>query len=82
MIPWSKDYSWVSPRGAWGLQIRIQIWQYIPICPAIIPVYALFIGYSRGSLDLTFRGLPSAPLLYPRTCTIIPLHHALATNKL
>ena len=31
----------LSPRGACGMPIWIQIWQYIPIYPATIPIYAL-----------------------------------------
>ena len=30
-----------APWGLGGDAIRIQIWQYIPIYPAIIPIYAL-----------------------------------------
>ena len=32
---------WAQPPGGWGVQIQIQIWQYIPIYLAILPIIAL-----------------------------------------
>ena len=36
-----EHFRGLSPWGAGGCTIWIQIWQYIPIYPAIIPIHAL-----------------------------------------
>ena len=48
---WSKSkglFRGLSPRGAGGDEIRIQIWQYIPIYPAIIPIMPYYQNFTRG----------------------------------
>ena len=45
----------LNPPGPRGGQIWIQIWQYIPIYPAIIPICAL-VSDTLGVLDLTYLG--------------------------
>ena len=50
----------LNPPAARGEHIWIQIWQYIPIYPAIIPIYAL-LSDTLGVLGSDLSGAPPGP---------------------
>ena len=70
-----QDYSeGLAPGGLGGCTIRIRIWQYIPMYPAIIPIYAL-LSDTLEVLRSDLSGAPPCPLMRNSSSKSTHIHH-------